>query len=414
MKRVFISDMHIGDGLICDNFIFDDELEKLLLDLNASGEATELVIVGDGLELMESKVVKDLGLIPFEELQDKIDPIIINHIVNNHPKVFNALSKFCRLNRLIYVIGNHDYYFHTNSKLQTRFKELMGTPENIEFAPYFYDKNWGVFAIHGNNFDPGNRFGKDKKGQLIPPIGDYMTRYMMIHFREVLINGDVPEHIPHDYDDVQPNMDVFEWFSTMMKTYDMGINLVELWMEELLKMLKTVQAKHWIKSNYPIAHRFSNLFINSNRGVRFGRILVGLVSKIRSLKRTNYMKTKAKTILNRAVDNPKKYGFQERDFYGYCEMPTIDYENLRGLIFAHRHKFENYLLPSSGQTRFYINTGTWRTVIERDEKRKGNFLKRFEMAYVIIDDTEGQLSINAVTQNKIGNKLTDLSQKEVV
>lgn len=414
MKRVFISDMHIGDGLICDNFIFDDELEKLLLDLNASGEETELVIVGDGLELMESKVVKDLGLIPFEELQDKIDPIVINHIVNNHPKVFNALSKFCRLNRLIYVIGNHDYYFHTNSKLQTRFKELIGTPENIEFAPYFYDKNWGVFAIHGNNFDPGNRFGKDKKGQLIPPIGDYMTRYMMIHFREVLINGDVPEHIPHDYDDVQPNMDVFEWFSTMMKTYDMGINLVELWMEELLKMLKTVQARHWIKSNYPIAHRFSNLFINSNRGVRFGRILVGLVSKTRSLKRTNYMKTKAKTILNRAIDNPKKYGFQERDFYGYCEMPTIDYENLRGLIFAHRHKFENYLLPSSGQTRFYINTGTWRTVIERDEKRKGNFLKRFEMAYVIIDDTEGQLSINAVTQNKIGKKLADLSQKEVV
>ncbi|HPF16023.1 MAG TPA: UDP-2,3-diacylglucosamine hydrolase [Thermotogota bacterium] len=414
MKRVFISDMHIGDGLICDNFIFDDELEQLLLNLSASGETTELVIVGDGLELMESKIVKDLGLVPFEELHDKIDPIVINHIVNNHPKVFNALSRFCRLNRLIYVIGNHDYYFHDNPKLQNRFKELIGTPENIEFVPYFYDKNWGVFAIHGNNFDPGNRFGKDKKGQLIPPIGDYMTRYMMIHFREVLINGDVPEHIPHDYDDVQPNMDVFEWFSTMMKTYDMGINLVELWMEELLKMLKTVQAKHWIKSNYPIAHRFSNLFINSNRGVKFGRILVGLVSKIRSLKRTNYMKTKARTILNRAIDNPKKYGFQERDFYGYCEMPNIDYENLRGLIFAHRHKFENYLLPSSGQTRFYINTGTWRTVIERDEKRKGNFLKRFEMAYVLIDDSQDQLSINAVTQNKIGTKVSDLFQKEVV
>ncbi len=414
MRRVFISDMHIGDGLICDNFIFDDELEKLLLDLIASGEETELVIVGDGLELMESKVVKDLGLIPFNQLQEQIDPIVINNIVNNHPKVFNALSKFCRRNRLVYVIGNHDYYFHTNPKLRKRFKELMGSGENIHFVPYFYDRNWGVFAIHGNNFDPGNRFGKDKDGELIPPIGDYMTRYMMINFREILINGDVPEHIPHDYDDVQPNMDVFEWFSTMMKTYDMGINLVELWMEELLKMLKTVQAKHWIKSNYPIAHRFSNLFIKSNRGIKLGRIMVGLVSKVRSLKRTNYMKTKAEKILNRAFENPKKYGFKERDFYGYCDMPDIDYENLRGLIFAHRHKFENYVLPSYGQTRFYINTGTWRTVIERDGKRKGKFLKRSELAYVFIDDSEEDLSINAVTQNRIRNKIADLSEKEVV
>src|SRR6056297_1282565 len=181
MRRVFISDMHIGDGLICDNFIFDDELEKLLLDLNASGEDTELVIVGDGLELMESKVVKDLGLISFEELQERIDPSVINNIVNNHPKVFNALSKFCRRNRLTYVVGNHDYYFHTNIQLQKRFKELIGSPLNIEFVPYFYDRNWGIFAIHGNNFDPGNRFGKDKNGHLIPPIGDYMTRIMMMY-----------------------------------------------------------------------------------------------------------------------------------------------------------------------------------------------------------------------------------------
>ncbi len=414
MTRVFISDMHIGDGVICDNFIFDDELEKLLNELNASGQETQLVIVGDGLELMESKVVRDIGLVEFDELQKKIDPCVIDMIMANHPKVFAALAKFCRRNRLIYIIGNHDYYFLTNKSLQNRFKELIGTPENIEFVPYFYDKNWDVFAIHGNNFDPGNRFGMDKNSELIPPIGDYMTRYMMINFREVLINGDVPDHIPHDYDDVQPNMDVFEWFSTMMKTYDMGVNLVELWMEALLNMLKTVQAKHWIKSNYPVAHRFSNLFINSNRGVRFGRFMVGLVSKTRALKRTNYMKRKAETILKKASENPEKYGFRERDFYGYCKMPDIDYQNLRGLIFAHRHKFESYILPNSGQSKFYINTGTWRNVIERDGNKSGKFIKHSELAYVIIDDLQGQLSINSVTKNKIKNKVEDEIQREVV
>ncbi|MFP4461544.1 MAG: hypothetical protein ACLFQE_05040, partial [Thermotogota bacterium] len=143
-------------------------------------------------------------------------------------------------------------------------------------------------------------------------------------------------------------------------------------------------------------------------------IMVRMISKIRSLKRTNYMKNKAEKILNRAMENPKKYGFKEKDFYGYCALPEIDYENLRGLIFAHRHKFENYILPSYGQNRFYINTGTWRTVIERDGKSKAKFLKRSEMAYVVIDDEDDHLSINAITKNKIRNKVADLSKKEVV
>ena len=146
----------------------------------------------------------------------------------------------------------------------------MGNSHNIQFLPYLYDREWGLFAIHGNNFDIGNSFGIDKKtGQLIPPIGDYMARYMMINFKEILINGDVPEHIPHDYDDVRPNMDIFDWFSVMMKTYDMGINLVELWMEELLKMLKTVQAREWMQSKYPRAHKLSSIFYQQQQRGEF-------------------------------------------------------------------------------------------------------------------------------------------------
>ncbi len=416
MKRVFISDMHIGDGFLCDNFLFDDELETLLLDLLDSSEETELVIVGDGLELMESRMVKELGVLPFNELIESVEPSVINDIFNNHKKVFNALRKFCRVHKLTYIIGNHDYYFHTNPDFQGRFKELLGNSHNIQFLPYLYDREWGLFAIHGNNFDIGNSFGIDKKtGQLIPPIGDYMARYMMINFKEILINGDVPEHIPHDYDDVRPNMDIFDWFSVMMKTYDMGINLVELWMEELLKMLKTVQAREWMQSKYPRAHKLSSIFINSNKGVNFGRKLVGLVSKVRSLKKTNYMKRKAEQVLMKAIENPEKYGFQERDFYGFCEKPDIDYENLRGVVFAHRHKFENLIYPCNGYNKFYINTGTWRNVIEKElNNKKQKFVKRAELAYVFIEEVDGELAISSVMHNKIKNKSFISTGNEVI
>jgi len=406
--------MHIGDGFLCDNFLFDNELERLLLEITKSDKETELVIVGDGLELIESRMVKDLGLIPFDDLMEKIDPCVIDHIFNNHEKVFNALKKFCRIHKLTYLIGNHDYFFLKKKRFRDRFKELIGNGENVTFAPYFYDKEWGVFAYHGNNFDPGNRFGEDKKtGRIVPPIGDYITRYMMIYFRDILYEGDVPEHVHHDYDDVRPNVDIFDWFSYIMKTYDLSIDLVEIWMGELLKLLNTVQARRWMKSNYPFAHRFSKFFISGNYGIKLGRFFVSIVSKLRGLKRTNYMKTKAEKILCKAPDNPK-YAFSERDFFGFCEKPEIDYKNLHGVIFAHRHKFENYIMPYSGKNKFYINTGTWRNVIEKDWNHgKKKFVKSAELACVIIDEENAQLNIQSMMQNKIENKRLAVTEEEV-
>ena len=58
------------------------------------------------------------------------------------------------------------------------------------------------------------------------------------------------------------------------------------------------------------------------------------------------MKAKAENILMKAPKNPDKYGFQNKDFYGFCEKPDVDYDNLRGVVFAHRHKFENLIFPA--------------------------------------------------------------------
>ncbi|HPE67897.1 MAG TPA: UDP-2,3-diacylglucosamine hydrolase [Thermotogota bacterium] len=414
MQRVFISDLHMGDGFLDDNFTFDTDLVELLEELMASGKQTELVILGDALELVETRVVKEIGLVSFDEVLEKIDERVIDDIAANHPKVFHALRKFLRGNRICYVIGNHDYYFLRKEKLRDRFRELLVDGDQVEFAPYFYDREWGVFAYHGSNFDPANRFGKDRKtGQIVPPIGDFMTRYMMVNFREKLVNGDFPESIPRDYDDVRPNIDIFDWIEYVMETYDLSINLMQMWVGELIKMLRTVYARQWMKSNYPKAHRVSNLFINKMGGIRLGRFIILMISKLRALKRTDYMRRKAQSILIHGKDNPKKR-FTESDFWGFCEMPQIDYGRLHGLLFAHRHKFDNFVFPSNGDNKFYINTGTWRKVIERGGKRDiKRFVHRQELSSVVIREHNKHLDIQCVMKNVIGNRNLSRASIEV-
>ena len=404
MQKVFISDLHLGDGFFNETEAFEEDLVQFLDFLTSSGKEIELIIVGDALELLESRYVKELGLISFDEVLERIHPEMIDEIFNIHPSFVSALRRFLRVNRLTYIIGNHDYYFLKRNDFQEKFKELLTTKENIEFCPYHYDESHGIFAYHGSNFDLSNRFGKEKKtGKLIPPIGDYMARYMMINFQQVLVNLDVPEHITRDFDDVRPIMDVFDWFEFVTGTYNLSINLIEMWISEIIKMLKTVEAKKWIKSSYPKAQKFSNLFINEFGGVKFGRSLIVAVSKLRALNRTNYMKKRARQILYNGYKNPD-LGFREKDFYGFCEMPEIDYKKLNGVIFAHRHKFDQEFIPINGGNKFYLNTGAWRQVIEKTKNEKGKkFINRGELSYIIIENIHNEVSIRSVTKNKIKN-----------
>ena len=415
MQRLFASDLHIGDGFFNDNFSLDEEFSSMLELVSSTGKATELVLLGDIFELLESKMVRDMGLCTFEEVCEGIDAGVIDQIFARHSKVCFSLKKFLRTNRIIYVVGNHDYYFLTRKDLRDRVNEYLSEGEGISFVPYFYDRHWGVFGYHGSNFDVSNRFGKEKKtGHLIPPIGDYMARYMMIHFRERLQDERVPSSIVEDFDDIRPNTDVFDWVKYIKETYHIGIDLAELWMSELIKMLQTASVQDWVKMSYPKAHKLSGLFVNNQRGIRLGRFMIGIVTKLRKLRRTDYMRQKAKKVLLGSVQKETER-FQESDFWGFCDLPEIDYERLSGVLFGHRHRFDSVMYTVNGQNRFYINTGTWRNVIERGSKRdQEKFVKRTEYSYALVNDDEGILRIQTIMNSKIRNKALAVTQAGVV
>jgi len=183
----------------------------------------------------------------------------------------------------------------------------------------------------------------------------------------------------------------------------LSINLLELWTTEMLKMLQTAYAKQWMKASFPVAHHFSKLFLNRFGGIRLGKTMVKAMSKLRSMKVTDYMKNRARKILLRGEADPE-HRLKESAFYGYCPTPEIDYTNLRGLIFGHRHRQDTLILPYDGQYKFYVNTGTWRAVVEKAPKRdQKRFVKRSELSYIRIHDEDHELHIETIMANRISH-----------
>jgi len=128
--KVFISDIHLGDGSKADDFHRDKELINFLKWTD--NRAGEIVIVGDLYELWQA------------DLED---------IFWAHPEVINALAK--RNNKITYLYGNHDYL---------PFSKL--TPEIY--------KNGNITAMHGHQFDKHNNF-KNPLFNLRWPVGKYIT-----------------------------------------------------------------------------------------------------------------------------------------------------------------------------------------------------------------------------------------------
>jgi UDP-2,3-diacylglucosamine pyrophosphatase LpxH len=386
MKRyLFLSDLHIGDGSSKDDFKYDDIFEKTINDFSNFANI-ELFIVGDGLELLETSRVSQFGLVNFEEFIKKLDVDLILEIEKRHPKVFNALRKFGKNNKIHYVIGNHDYYILKNSKLQEKLRELI---PNLEIEPYYYDEYLNLLVIHGNQFDPVNRFTiNNKSGEIVPPLGDYIVRYMMINFDKKLEEF-IPDYVISDYDNVRPTVDLFDWFEIITKTYDLNIDLLETWLTEFLKMMRSFEAKEWMKSNYPFLSFFSKLFLNKVGGVKFGEILVRLTMNVRKFKNTDYLLRKANKILSGSINvNNHIVGYESEKEIG----------NIDGIVMGHIHRNNFKIFNIENKPKFYINCGSWKPVVEK--LKKNVFQRKNELFYSLLT-FDGNIEITTATINNL-------------
>ena len=390
MKYLILSDLHIGDGSTKDDFRYDVELVDLLKEY--SQEGTVLILNGDILELLESECVKEIGLVPFEELIQKMCPETIDMIERNHSEVFKALRDFAKKGRIIYIVGNHDYYILKNEKLKDKLKEKLG---NVRIVPFFYIEELSTLVMHGNQFDVINRFTIDKKtGRVIPPLGDFIPRYMMVHFDEQ-IEPLVPKKVIMDYDNVKPLLDVFDWLELVKEVYNISEDLVEMWVVSFLNLMRTSFAKDWLRTNYPILRFSSKIFLNRLGGIKLGEYLVRTVMGLRKLRMTDYLLRVAKKILS------GKRKLRREDFVGYEDGRIPIDVPLKGIVFGHIHHTSFHIFPTKSGYKFYVNTGTWRPVVERIRGRKKAFQKKVELFYAILSGENGEFDVTVNSTVKV-------------
>jgi len=388
MRQIFISDIHIGDGSAKDDFEFDDELIDLLEHFSTQPDV-ELIIVGDGLELLESRAVKDFGLTSFDVLVSSLDGTALSGIESRHPRLFESFRKFSKHHRIIYIVGNHDYYLFANQRLKDELRNMLG----CEVVPYHYNEDAGLLAMHGNQFDLINKFTRDGDGTIVPPLGDYMARYMMFHFDEYL-ESLVPSEILSDYDNVRPSLDVFQWFERVLEVYDLGVDVLELWISTFLKMMQTVEARTWMKKNFPRLSCLSKVFLNKWGGITLGSLLVRAVMKIRGLRRSDYLFRRAKKLFREGE-------LKADELVGYVDG-ELRFPKLNVVVFGHIHHHAFRVVPVRGQNKFYINCGTWRPVVEKvNGRKKYGFQKKAELFYAVVSvPKNGDLDITTNVKNK--------------
>ncbi len=383
---IFISDLHIGDGSEKDDFNQDELFATFLRDWNTL-ENPEMVIVGDGFEILESDEVKHHGLKPFWELVNSLDGRLIERIFQAHPKVFQALSSF--KGKVWYVIGNHDYYILKNVKLQEKLKEKIS---NIEIVPYYYDERSGILAVHGNQYDAINKF-ENANGDIIPPLGDFIARYMMINFDDILKEY-LPEEVINDYDNIRPTLDVFQWLEKISELYQASVDLLKLWIDNFITMMREDEVQYWMKKRYPFMSKLSVIFLNRIGGIKLGELIVRSIMKLRNVRKTDYLKRSAIRIFR----DPQCF---LKSMSGYLDE-SVNHRigEINGIVMGHNHNPKFELLKFGKDLKFYVNCGSWKPVVER--KSKSIFQRYFEIFYAIARiDNDGELEIVTGSVNKL-------------
>ncbi|MFC1703344.1 UDP-2,3-diacylglucosamine diphosphatase [Candidatus Omnitrophota bacterium] len=138
--KIFISDLHLGDGSRTDDFHRDRQLLEFLEFVES--QAKELIILGDFLELWQAD---------------------LDRVVFRHSEVINKLLSLRKKIKFTYVIGNHDYI---------PFVKFVGADSDITLE--YRDDEQQIVAEHGHRYDIFNRYKNPLRSIKWPP-GKHLT-----------------------------------------------------------------------------------------------------------------------------------------------------------------------------------------------------------------------------------------------
>jgi UDP-2,3-diacylglucosamine pyrophosphatase LpxH len=179
---IAVSDLHVGAGMDAsgkwkpfEDFRWDADFSGFLNHLSATyGDKVDLVLAGDVFELWQSPTMicsSDLSH-PGCEVKDCVSPgrdlscseadavARLKYVLDHHPQFVALLKSFAAKgqNRIYIVPGNHDAALLFPKVAELLRSYFPALPIRLETAGYWLSEDGLIYADHGHQFDPFNKF----------------------------------------------------------------------------------------------------------------------------------------------------------------------------------------------------------------------------------------------------------------
>lgn len=218
--KIFLSDLHLGDGKERDDFQYHREFDELVMSLSEEFPKIEMVLLGDIFDLIRTKKYYELEEEPFTE--DKliaVKRIVMAEILENHAPFFETLRRFVAQpdRQLRYVVGNHDF----GTMIDNHLLELIQERYGLDFVPehYYRDEYLGIWAEHGHRYDVVNNTFAEDGGPIPYCLGDQVVIEIVNKFfdkvKEKQDQLDIDPEIINDLDNVRPQTAFPIWLSSI-------------------------------------------------------------------------------------------------------------------------------------------------------------------------------------------------------
>jgi UDP-2,3-diacylglucosamine pyrophosphatase LpxH len=385
---IVVSDFHLMDGSAGAHHVEPGVFRSTMNDLAAharEARASDITILflGDVFDVVRTERWFDY---PLDERPWGQTPSsqalydIFDGVVSNNAETFRMLSgslvdefEFPVEPTRLYVPGNHDNLVNEHPYLRRRVREVLGMPPGDEqFPRYFLDREHGVFARHGHEFDRLNFEGSEAydSGELLIPEEDYVPMPvgdpMACEYASKLApltQHYLPEDHPNrariaerlrDVVDVRPLIGMARW--VMWQVSDMDKNARDAVNRAMCEAAQSFHDLPFTKAWYAKHDRLG--WDHADEFQAFLRLL-------RSFKPMNF---------NRILSAADKFAMfkSQTDRYAACAAEDFrrikshpDGDDIYYVMYGHTHAARTVPIevigePPTERYRVYINTGTWR------------------------------------------------------
>jgi UDP-2,3-diacylglucosamine pyrophosphatase LpxH len=385
---IVLSDLHLMDGTAGAHHVEAGVFRSTFTDLAAHAREAraadiKIVFLGDLFDLIRSERWFEYGV---DERPWGADPseeaatAIMEAVAAENAETFELLSgsladqfDFPVEPERVYVPGNHDRLCNLYPALRRRARELVGiSPDEEPFEHFFLDPDHGVFARHGQEWDPFNFEGSEalrlhtfarvpRADYMKTPIGDViaaeLASKMPIYVLEYL-----PEEYPYreriaermrNLFDVRPLVGMVGWLFYQVHQYDRPVqNAINRAMRQAAHETAELPfVKKWIDE-----HDRMTAIDEADR-------LQVLLQILESFKMTRLERPLGKILASRLEGD--QYALRAIEDLRRLDSEPDLRDQILYVLYGHTHNPCQFAIGSLGESpderyRLYLNTGTWR------------------------------------------------------